>query len=147
MKLVKCDRKCQSNKDGFCIGMPCFLGKEVEEVINESRRNIQRDNTSKTEKYYCVLQNPLVEYHDTKVIYGSLPEIVKRKITAQLKKWALGISTVTSEEASKIIETRKPKGMFYLLDNGVHVGIDNRTGDAWTEDFKSKAACSKWLRS
>jgi len=94
MKQVKCDRKCQSNKDGFCIGMPCFLGKEI-------------NDTKSREK----------------------------------------IITVISEEASKIIETREPKGLFYLLDNGVHVGIDNRTGDAWTEDFKSKAACSKWLRN
>jgi hypothetical protein len=31
MRQVKCDRKCQSNRDGFCIGMPCFLGKEVED--------------------------------------------------------------------------------------------------------------------
>lgn len=31
MKLVKCDRKCQSNNSGVCVGTPCFLGKEVEE--------------------------------------------------------------------------------------------------------------------
>jgi hypothetical protein len=43
MKQIKCDRKCQSNKDGFCIGMPCYLGKEVEDdktrekIITESK--------------------------------------------------------------------------------------------------------------
>lgn len=58
-------------------------------MVNESRRNIQRDKTSRTEKYYCVLQNPLVNDHDTKVIYGGSPEIVKRKIDKQLKKWGV----------------------------------------------------------
>ena len=50
---------------------------------------IRRDNTSKTEKHYCVLQNPSVDYHDTKVIFGGSPEIVKRKIDKQLKKWGV----------------------------------------------------------
>lgn len=58
---------------------------------------------------------------------------------------------ITKEEADAIIEARKPEGLFYLMsitDSGskVFVGIDNRTGDAWTEDFKSKSACLKWLR-
>lgn len=47
---------------------------------------IKPDNTQKN-KYYCVLQNPTVEYYDTKVIYGGSPEIVQRKIDKQLKKW------------------------------------------------------------
>lgn len=51
--------------------------------------SIKRDNTSKTEKYYCVLQNPLVTYWETKVIYGGSYEIVKRKIDKQLKKWGV----------------------------------------------------------
>lgn len=51
---------------------------------------IKRDPTSKTEKYYCVLQNPNVDYYDTKIIYGGSPEIVERKIDKQLKKWNQG---------------------------------------------------------
>lgn len=56
------------------------------------------------------------------------------------------IKKITKEEADKIIETREPKGMFILKDGKTFVGIDNRTGDAWTEDFKSKSACERWLR-
>lgn len=47
---------------------------------------IKPDPTQKN-KYYCVLQNPTVEYYGTKVIYGGSPEIVQRKIDKQLKKW------------------------------------------------------------
>ena len=49
---------------------------------------INRDNTVRQEKYYCVLRNPLAEYLDTKVIFGGSPEIVQRKIDKQLKKWS-----------------------------------------------------------
>lgn len=49
-------------------------------------------------------------------------------------------------EASIIIKKRKTVGLFYTIENGVYVGIDNTTGDAWTEDFKTLAACKKWLR-
>lgn len=48
---------------------------------------IYRDPTSKKEKYYAVIQNPTVSYHDTKVIFGSKPEIVERKAKRQLEKW------------------------------------------------------------
>ncbi len=47
---------------------------------------IKPDLTQKN-KYYCVLQNPTVDYHDTKVIFGGSPEIVERKVQKQLKKW------------------------------------------------------------
>jgi DNA uptake protein ComE-like DNA-binding protein len=56
------------------------------------------------------------------------------------------IIKITPEEASQIIETRERKGMFYCIEDGRYVGIDNRTGDAWTEDFKSLSACRRWLR-
>ena len=47
---------------------------------------IQQDMTQKN-KWYCVLQNPNVDYHDTKGIFGGSIEIVERKIGRQLKKW------------------------------------------------------------
>lgn len=48
---------------------------------------IYRDPTSKKEKYYAVIQNPTVSYHDTKVIFGSKTEIVERKAKRQIEKW------------------------------------------------------------
>jgi hypothetical protein len=35
--------------------------------------------------------------------------------------------------------------LFYLYDKGHWIGIDNSTGDAWTEEFLIKASCLKWL--
>lgn len=58
-----------------------------------------------------------------------------------------GCKRITSKEADFIIDFRKPLGMFYLKsENDLYVGIDNRTGDAWTEDFKSLSTCKNWLR-
>lgn len=61
------------------------------------------------------------------------------------------IERITSEQASEIINTGKPIGLFWLkskLEDGsdVWVGIDNSTGNAWTEDFKTKARCFNWLK-
>ena len=60
------------------------------------------------------------------------------------------IKKVTQEEASDIIESRKPLGLFYCIEKSkdnrnIYVGIDNRSGDAWTEDFKSLSTCKRWL--
>lgn len=58
----------------------------------------------------------------------------------------LRIKKVTKEEADNIIETREPLGLFWLEDEGVFVGIDNSSGEVWTEDFKTKRKCHYWLK-
>jgi hypothetical protein len=59
------------------------------------------------------------------------------------------IKKVTPAEANAIIDTREPLGVFYTIDSAgakpVYVGIDNRDGDAWTEDFKCLSTCKRWL--
>jgi len=48
--------------------------------------------------------------------------------------------------AEIIIERREPKGLFIRrVGKGQYVGIDNRTGDAWTEDFTTRNECLDWL--
>ena len=37
-------------------------------------------------------------------------------------------------------------GLYYTKENGMYVGIDNSTGHAWVEEFKSRRQCLKWLR-
>lgn len=52
---------------------------------------------------------------------------------------------VNQEQAIEIIETRKPLGKF-VQDTGVEiVGIDNETGEAWTEEFPDLEECLAWL--
>ena len=53
---------------------------------------------------------------------------------------------VTQAEAEEIIETRHPRGIFYQHVNDTFIGIDNRTGHAWTEEFTDKTCCFEWLR-
>ncbi len=53
---------------------------------------------------------------------------------------------ITTEEAVGVITTREPKGLFYHQDNDLWVGIDNTTGNAWTEEFNSKETCLAWLK-
>jgi hypothetical protein len=55
------------------------------------------------------------------------------------------IKKLTKEQASEVIETRTPVGRFYTKEGELFIGIDNSTGDAWTEEFKTKASCFKWI--
>lgn len=56
------------------------------------------------------------------------------------------ILKVNTQTLSTIISTRNPKGMFYARDGSRFVAVDNTTGEAWTEDFKSRRKCMKWLK-
>ncbi len=40
----------------------------------------------------------------------------------------------------------EPRGRYYLQDGDKWVGIDNSTGEAWTEEFPSKRKCLRWLK-
>lgn len=55
------------------------------------------------------------------------------------------VKKVSLEESSKIIETREPLGLFYTIENGTYIGIDNAYGDAWVEEFRSLSSCKRWL--
>lgn len=40
----------------------------------------------------------------------------------------------------------EPRGRYYLQDGDKWVGIDNSTGEAWTEEFPTKRKCLRWLK-
>lgn len=52
---------------------------------------------------------------------------------------------VGKNDALAIIENRVPLGMFVHDEGTVVVGIDNSTGDAWTEEFPDLTECLMWL--
>ena len=58
------------------------------------------------------------------------------------------IEEVAEEAMRQIIETRQPLGLFYRMEaRRLYVGVDNSTGDAWTEEFRSRRQCLRWLRN
>lgn len=58
----------------------------------------------------------------------------------------MDIKEVSSEVAKNIIQNRTPLGLFYTVENGVFVAIDNSDGNAWTEEFKALSLCEAWLK-
>ena len=56
---------------------------------------------------------------------------------------------VTPAELSAIIETREPRGLFYSYDSNVdkYVAVDNRNGEAWTEEFPPERKAIRWLEN
>jgi len=61
------------------------------------------------------------------------------------------IIEIGSLQADTIIESRKPYGKYWLSlmkPDGTmkYIAIDNRTGDAWTEEFDDKEKMLAWLR-
>lgn len=68
-------------------------------------------------------------------------------VTASRKVLKMSIKKVSREKSLSIIENRLPLGLFYTIDNGVYIGIDNKDSHAWTEEFKSLGSCKRWLMS
>lgn len=55
------------------------------------------------------------------------------------------ITFITTNRAENLVVTYKPLGSFLTWENGKYIAIDNRTGDAWTEEFKTLKAAVRWL--
>jgi len=55
------------------------------------------------------------------------------------------IIKATPDELREIIDTRKPLGLFYALEDGTYTGVDNSDGNAWTEAFPTLRRCKRWL--
>ena len=53
---------------------------------------------------------------------------------------------ISKKAAYRVIDTRKPLGLFFLKEGIGYTGIDNRTGEAWTEEFTAKDDCLSWLK-
>lgn len=53
---------------------------------------------------------------------------------------------ISKAEAYRVIDARKPLGLFFLKEGEGYTGIDNRSGDVWIEEFATKAECLKWLK-
>lgn len=62
-----------------------------------------------------------------------------------IKEGAYDIEKTTLDRIDSIIATREPLGKFYAKDNDIFVAVDNSSGDAWTEEFKSESNAVKWL--
>lgn len=58
----------------------------------------------------------------------------------------LALKQLTEAELQAVIETREPRGLFYYRSaDGSCTGVDNTTGDAWTEEFPNFLKCFTWL--
>lgn len=56
------------------------------------------------------------------------------------------IKEITKEEAHKIIETKEPEGLFWLIDGDTFIAIDNSRGEAFIEEFDDKEEGLQWLK-
>lgn len=65
------------------------------------------------------------------------------------------IKEINDKEFDALLESGskgkyEPAGLFIKIaenksGNAVYIGIDNSTGNAWTEEFNSRKTCLEWL--
>ncbi|MCD2345776.1 MULTISPECIES: hypothetical protein [Clostridium] len=55
------------------------------------------------------------------------------------------IAVVSIKRANEIIDKCEPVGLFLVIEDDMFVGIDNSTGEAWTEEFTDLNKCLRWL--
>lgn len=55
------------------------------------------------------------------------------------------IKRISQAKADAIISTLEPLGLYYCVKGGRYIGLDNRTGQVFTEDFPTLEECKEWL--
>lgn len=61
-----------------------------------------------------------------------------------------GTREISKEKYEEILSSKSyigyaPKGLFYLRDGPIFIGVDNSTGEMWTEEFRKLETCVSWL--
>jgi len=136
--------RCYSAKDMWqhMVGVP------VKEFLQQFPGQIYQKTVREYVERINVLHNTNYTSEQLKLIEGKLNE--HAKFSFMLPNDAK-ISAVSPSRADRIIENREPKGLFFCrVQEGKgkpFIGIDNTTGDAWTEEFSSAPECLRWLRS
>lgn len=55
------------------------------------------------------------------------------------------IKEISPAEMGEVIRDYSPRGRFLTKEGGGWVACDNTSGDAWTEDFETRAEAVGWL--
>lgn len=128
------DFKGWLQEDGWQIEQPKGM-YEVVRARKEGRRPLivySRDN--KGNEHICV------QRRDEGIVRAYIRD---RKREARAR--ANGIQKLTSEEMARVIDTREPRGLFYRIEGRTIIGVDNTTGNAWTEDFRDFETFMLWI--
>lgn len=63
------------------------------------------------------------------------------------------IEKITTKELDKLLNSStvgkdnyRPLGLFYNDENKIVIGVDNSSGSAYVEEFKSVNKCKSWLK-
>lgn len=79
------------------------------------------------------------------VNFVNKPAIINQEFENEVIAMENNIKEISSEEVEKILNTRKPLGLFYTIENNKYIAIDNLKGDAWTEEFNTLPECFGYL--
>lgn len=55
------------------------------------------------------------------------------------------IKRISQAKADEITSSLEPLGLFYYIKGGRYIGMDNRAGIVFTEDFPTLDECKEWL--
>ena len=66
-------------------------------------------------------------------------------LAAKMKDKESEIKEITPDEMGEVIRDYSPRGLFLTKEGGGWVACDNTSGDAWTEDFETRAEAVGWL--
>lgn len=137
------------------------MAVNIDDLLSLDKLFIDKDNDFK--KY---IQNAILNAWDDNTVFSKssnsslndlswleIPEALMFAFTNDFGKDSfnrsdieelIGVKT-SHNDMLKIIEEREPLGKFYEFDNNIWVGVDNQTGDAWTEDFTNFDDMAHWM--
>lgn len=88
-------------------------------------------------------KNPCLNHPDR---CGQLREETPREIaTAAGIRYIRRATALQMLAAGEVTGKYKPPGRFIHRDGKKFIGIDNSSGEAWTEEFRTEAGCVRWL--
>ena len=132
------------------FGLWEFDEERLETMTEEEIERFLEDvkYTQKDCPYFIITLNDIPELSKYHIKESSYVKHIRKRTEKKIGKIKnkQKIKEISSIKAHEIINKRKPKGLFYTKSKSGYTGIDNISGNAWTEDFEHLDKCKRWLR-
>jgi len=146
--------KFNSGHEGYAVLLEEFEEakeeiEEIEEAMKDLWVNVKNNlyNKNLLDALVCLASKSAAELIQTASMAQKFIDSMEKPKVKPIEVRVNFMIHVSRDQATQIIKGKGPKGLFYTINDGLYLGIDNRSGETLLKEFTNRQECFDWLES